>query len=52
MIEEQEASMKSKWNAMELCEKLIPMMNESEIQLIGIALNKTVERLMREGERE
>lgn len=44
-----EASIKKKREAMEVCNKLIPMMNEEEIALIGIALNQTVERLVKEG---
>lgn len=44
-----EASIKQKREAMEVCHKLIPMMNEEEISLIGIALKQTVERLVKEG---
>jgi len=44
-----EASIKQKRDAMEMCQRLIPMMDTSEISLIGIALNQTVERLIKEG---
>lgn len=42
-----EATIKQKRDAMEMCHTLIPMMNEEEIGLIGIALNQTVERLIK-----
>lgn len=32
-----------------MCHKLIPMMSEEEIGLIGFALKRTIERLIEEG---
>lgn len=43
------ASVSQKRNAMEMCKKLIPLMDEEEIRLIAIVLNKAIERLMKEG---
>lgn len=38
-----------KRDLMELCQKIIPMMNEDEISYTALALNKTIERLLNEG---
>lgn len=43
-----EATISQKRDAMEMCQRLIPMMDEEEIRLIGLALNYTVERLIKE----
>jgi hypothetical protein len=44
-----EASIKQKRDAMEMCHKLIPMMDINEIHLIGLALEQTINRLVKEG---
>lgn len=44
-----EASISQKKDSMEMCQRLIPMMTEEEIRLIGLALNHTVEKLIKEG---
>lgn len=44
-----EVSTAKKKNAMKMCNKLIPLMDEEEIRLIAIVLNKAIERLMKEG---
>lgn len=44
-----EVPMPQKRDAIEMCHKLIPMMNGEELSLIGIALNTIVERLIKEG---
>lgn len=41
-------SLKIKRDTMELCHKLIPLMNKEEIGLIGISLFKAMERLKSE----
>ncbi|MCB2300450.1 hypothetical protein [Clostridium tagluense] len=44
-----EASIKQKRDAMIVSQKLIPMMTEEEIGLIGFALKQTMDRLIKEG---
>lgn len=44
-----EASIKQKREAMEMCQKLIPMTTTGEIGLIGLALKTTIDRLVKEG---
>jgi quinol monooxygenase YgiN len=44
-----EATIKQKQEALDLCQKIIPKMTAEEIGLVGFALNRTVERLVKEG---
>lgn len=44
-----ETSIKLKRETMQLCNKLIPMMNKKEINQIALVLNGTTERLIKEG---
>jgi hypothetical protein len=44
-----EAPIRLRRETMDMCHKLIPMMNEEEISIIATALNKLCNRLEKEG---
>lgn len=44
-----EASISKKREVLKLCHKIIPLMNEREITIVGLALNETVARMIKEG---
>ncbi|MBZ9615317.1 hypothetical protein [Clostridium estertheticum] len=44
-----DAAIKQKRDAMVVSQKLIPIMTDEEIGLIGFALKQTIDRLIKEG---